>query len=148
MLKPHYVLLLVSLVADGGSTSTRPDAGPSGKQDGGISAITDGGATAGIRWPTDLRPLATLDGPAILAAHAALQRVLESFPKQDAGACESSARSLDVVVGQEGGVYFVRIDRRLDRCGWPAGSSLEFDWFELYAVSPEGKVLARRAFMP
>ncbi|WP_244224260.1 hypothetical protein [Corallococcus sicarius] len=131
MLKLHYVLLLVSLVADGGSAS-----------------ITDGGTQAGIRWPTDLRPLATLDGPAILAAHAALQRVLASFPKQDAGACESSARSLDVVVGQEGGVYFVRIDRRLDRCGWPVGSGLEFDWFELYAVSPEGKILARRAFMP
>ncbi|RKH67938.1 hypothetical protein D7W81_13205 [Corallococcus aberystwythensis] len=89
-----------------------------------------------------------MDGPAVLAANAALQRVLSGFPKKDAGACESSARSLDVVVGLEGGVYFVRIDRRLDRCGWPVGSQLEFDWFELYAVSPEGKVLGRRAVMP
>ncbi|WP_244222312.1 hypothetical protein [Corallococcus praedator] len=125
----------------------RPDAGVAVKQDGG-GVVTLTGADAGIQWPTDLQPLATLDGPAVLAAHAVLQRVLASFPKQDAGACESSARSLDVVVGQEGGVYFVRIDRRIDRCGWPVGSSLEFDWFELYAVSPEGKILARRAFMP
>ncbi|WP_158641916.1 hypothetical protein [Corallococcus sp. AB018] len=51
-------------------------------------------------------------------------------------------------MGLEGGVYFVRVDRRLDRCGWPVGSQLEFDWFELYAVSPEGKVLGRRAVMP
>ncbi|WP_233591346.1 hypothetical protein [Corallococcus sp. AB011P] len=145
MLKPHHVLLLVSLVADGGSTPSRPDAGVPAKPDGGVVA---GASDAGIQWPTDLRPLATLDGPAVLAAHAALQRVLASFPKQDAGACESSARSLDVVVGLEGGVYFVRVDRRLDRCGWPVGSQLEFDWFELYAVSPEGKVLGRRALMP
>ncbi|MFB1480416.1 hypothetical protein [Corallococcus sp. RDP092CA] len=58
------------------------------------------------------------------------------------------AESLDVVVGLEEGVYFVRVDRRLDRCGWPAGSQLELDRFELYAVSPEGKLLARRTFMP
>ncbi|RKH95421.1 hypothetical protein D7Y04_33835 [Corallococcus sp. AB038B] len=89
-----------------------------------------------------------MDGPAVLAAHAALQRVLASFPNQDAGACESSARSLDVVVGLEGGVYFVWIDRRLDRCGWPVGSQTEFDWFELYAVSPEGKVLGQRVRHP
>ncbi|GMT98373.1 hypothetical protein KH5H1_24920 [Corallococcus caeni] len=107
-----------------------------------------GASDGGIPWPTDLRPLATLEGPAVLAANAALQRVLASLSKQDAGACESSARSLDVVVGLEKGIYFVRVDRRLDRCGWPVGSQLEFDWFELYAVSPEGKVLGRRAFMP
>jgi hypothetical protein len=101
-----------------------------------------------IRWPKDLRPLATLDGPAVLAAHAALQQVLSRFPKNHAGACEASARSMDVVVGQEGGLYFVRIDRRVDRCGWAPGVSLEFDWFELYAVSPEGRVLARYAYMP
>ena len=51
-------------------------------------------------------------------------------------------------MGLEEGVYFVRVDRRLDRCGWPAGSQLELDWFELCAVSPEGKLLARRTFMP
>ncbi|WP_244221621.1 hypothetical protein [Corallococcus exercitus] len=146
MLKPHHVLLLVSLVADGGSAPSRPDAGTSAKPDGGV--VAGAPDAAGIPWPTDLRPLATLDGPAVLAANAALQRVLASFPKQDAGACESSARSLDVVVGLEGGIYFVRVDRRLDRCGWPMGSQMEFDWFELYAVSPEGKVLGRRAFMP
>jgi hypothetical protein len=101
-----------------------------------------------LRWPENLRPLATLEGPAILAAHAALQEVLSRFPKEDAGACESSARSLEVVVGLEGGVYFVRIDRRYDRCGWAPGAQLEFDWFELYAVSPEGRILARHPALP
>lgn len=148
MLKPHHILLLVSLVADGGSMSSRPDAGVPARQDAGVVVVPAGPSDAGIPWPTDLRPLATLDGPAVLAAHAALQRVLDSFPKKDSGSCESSARSLEVVVGLEGGIYFVRIDRRLDQCGWPMGSNLEFDWFELYAVSPEGKVLARRAVMP
>lgn len=47
-------------------------------------------------------------------------------------------------------MYIVRINQRMDKCGWvvPEGFSLEMDWFELYAVSPEGKVLARYPFAP
>jgi hypothetical protein len=92
--------------------------------------------------------MATLDGPAVLAAHAVLQRVLSRFPKEHAGACEHSARSLEVVVGYEEGVYFVRVDRRPDKCGEAPGVSLEFDWFELYAVSADGQILARYPHMP
>ncbi|KFE67232.1 hypothetical protein DB31_8585 [Hyalangium minutum] len=38
----------------------------------------------------------------------------------------------------------------MDKCGWkvPPGFSTEMDWFELYAVSPEGKVLARYPYSP
>ncbi|MCP3102163.1 hypothetical protein LZ198_25165 [Myxococcus sp. K15C18031901] len=140
MLKPLHLLLLTSLMADGGTPAPKP-APPS---DAGTSAS----ATDSIRWPKDLRPLATLDGPAVLAAHAALQQVLSRFPKERSTQCESSAKSLDVVVGLEDGVYFVRVDRRPDRCGWPPGASLEFDWFELYAVTPEGRILARHPSMP
>jgi hypothetical protein len=104
-----------------------------------------------IRWPENLRPLATLEGPAVLAAHAALQHLLARFEKEGvAGRCGYSAKGLELVVGEEGGVYFVRIDQRMDKCGWvvPRGFSTEMDWFELYAVSPNGRVLARYPYAP
>ncbi|WP_240360098.1 hypothetical protein [Pyxidicoccus caerfyrddinensis] len=96
-----------------------------------------------------MRPLATLDGPAVLAAHAALQQLLSSFPKESAGTCSHSAKAMEVVVGQEGGLYFVRINQRVEKCGgFAPGFNLTLDWFELYAVSPEGQVLARYPFQP
>jgi hypothetical protein len=151
MLKPYHFIPIVLLSVDGGAFVPQPDHPASGVDagiaDAGIAAPPPGAADS-IRWPENLRPLATLDGPAVLAANAALQRVLSRFPKEYAGACEYSARSMEVVVGQEGGLYFVRIDRRADKCGWAPGFNLEFDWFELYAVSPEGRVLARYPYMP
>ncbi|MCP3141477.1 hypothetical protein [Pyxidicoccus xibeiensis] len=112
--------------------------------------VPDAGAAEPIRWPENLRPLATLDGPAVIAAHAALQHLLARFPKEYAGKCGYSPKGLDVIVGQEGDLYFVRIDQRMDRCGWvaPPGFSTETDWFELYAVSPDGRVLARAPYSP
>lgn len=175
MLKPHYFALLVSLLVDGGTTAPAPSDGADGgivlpqpntpdapRPDGGTVVSqpprpeTDGGTDAsqpvitdGIRWPNDLRPLAILDGPAILAAHAALQRTLARFPKEYAGACSYSAKALEVVVGQEEGLYFVRVNRRIDRCGrMTPGAKASLDWFELYAVSPEGRVLARYPYHP
>ncbi|WP_240356150.1 MULTISPECIES: hypothetical protein [Myxococcus] len=144
MLKPHYFVLFVSLLADGGTEPPKAKAS---------TPVSDAGTPSpngvdSIPWPKDLRPLATLDGPAVLAAHAALQQVLSRFPKGGTSTCEFSAKSLDVVVGQEAGLYFVRIDRRPERCGWAPGVSLEFDWFELYAVSPDGRVLGRHPYMP
>ncbi|RKH63118.1 hypothetical protein D7W81_20985 [Corallococcus aberystwythensis] len=89
-----------------------------------------------------------MDGPAVLAAHAALKRVLSRYPKEYAKSCAFSAKGMEVVVGEERGMYFVRINPRPDKCGWEAGTVLGFDVFELYAVSPEGKVLARYPSMP
>jgi hypothetical protein len=90
-----------------------------------------------------------LDGPAVLAAHAAMERVLARFPKEYAGTCAYSAKALEVIVGEEGGLYFVRINPRPDKCGrFAPGVNLSLDWFELYAVSPEGKVLARYPYHP
>lgn len=162
MLKLHHFIPLVLLSVDGGTVVPQlnppvsgadagiADAGiaDAGVADAGIAASPPSGAPDSIRWPENLRPLATLEGSAVLAANAALQRVLSRFPREYAGACEYSARSMEVVVGQEGGLYFVRIDRRPDMCGWAPGFNLEFDWFELYAVSPEGRVLARYPYMP
>lgn len=152
MLKPLQLVLLVSLLADGGAPSppkakpvpTSPDAG-SNLDAGSVPGVQ---SAESIPWPKDLKPLATLDGSAVVAAHAALQQVLARFPKGTANTCEFSARSLDVVVGHEAGMYFVRIDRRPERCGWNPGASLEFDWFELYAVSSDGRVIARYPHAP
>jgi len=56
---------------------------------------------------------------------------------------------MEVLVGQQGGLYFVRINRRLDKCGRAApGISAGFDWFELYAVSPDGQILERYPYHP
>lgn len=51
---------------------------------------------AGIEWPEELRPLATLDGPAVVAANAALQHLLASFPKESARSCSHSAKAMEV----------------------------------------------------
>ncbi|WP_267571961.1 hypothetical protein [Corallococcus sp. bb12-1] len=118
------------------------------------NAGVDGGSASkpiiveGIQWPEVLQPLATLDGPAVLAAHAVMQRVLSGYPKQYAKSCAFSAKGLEVIVGEERGMYFVRVQRRPDKCGWAPGTVLGFDEFELYAVSPEGKVLARYPHHP
>jgi hypothetical protein len=145
-----------SLAVDGGTVAPsprleEPDAGSGASRPsvGGLDAGTAGSAES-IRWPEDLRPLATLDGPAVPAAHAALQHLLARLAKEGAMGCGSSAKAMEVLVGQEGGLYFVRIDQRMDRCGWrvPPGFSTQTDWFELYAVSLEGQVLARAPFAP
>jgi hypothetical protein len=153
MLRLYHFILVVSLLADGG-VATHPSSSP--EMDGGTVAhqpgtsMADGGAIAeGIHWPDDVRPLATLDGPAVLAAHAALQRLLARVPKEYAGTCSYSAKAMEVIVGQEGGLYFVRINRRVEKCGrFAPGVNTSPHWFELYAVSPEGKVLARYPYAP
>lgn len=152
MLRPHHVILLVSLLADGG---TAPTSSVAEGLDAGIahppSSIqgTDAGTVApkpkdsnSVPWPeTELEPLATLDGPAILAAHTVLQQVMQRFPEGSAKSCAFSPRSLELVVGYEAGWYFVRVNRRVDKCPeFGPGVVLELDWFELYAVSPEGRV--------
>ncbi|MFP2930285.1 hypothetical protein ACLESO_34835 [Pyxidicoccus sp. 3LG] len=103
----------------------------------------------GIEWPDELRPLATLDGPAVLAANAALQQLLASLPKEHAKSCAHSAKAMEVIVGEQGGLYFVQINQRVEKCGrFAPGFNLTLDWFELYAVSPDGKVLARYPHAP
>jgi hypothetical protein len=106
----------------------------------------------GIRWPDEVRPLATLDGPAVLAANAAMQAVLARLAKENkeyAGHCDFSAKAMEVVVGEGAGMYIVRVNQRVDKCGWAApGFETETDWLELYAVSPEGKILARYPYHP
>lgn len=160
MVKPHYIFLLVSLMADGGTVAPTPgpaalDAGvatgPTGptKPDAGTHPLRPI-ITGNVRWPDEVKTLTTLDAPAVVAANAALQALLARFAKEGVSGCGYSAKGLELTVGEGGGMYIVRIDQRMDKCGWtvPPGFSLEMDWFELYAVSPEGKVLARYPFAP
>lgn len=152
MLRPHHVILLVSLLADGGTVSTppstaSPDAGTTHPrpalqgQDAGTIAPKPRYSTE-VPWPEkELEPLATLDGPAVLAAHAVLQQVMKRFSEEGLKSCAFSPRSLELVVGYDAGWYFVRVNRRVDKCPeFGPGVVLEYDWFELYAVSPEGRV--------
>jgi hypothetical protein len=66
---------------------------------------------------------------------------MKRFPKEYTKACTFSPRSLEVVIGYDTGWYFVRVNRRVDKCpGFGPGVNLEFDWLEMYAVSPDGRV--------
>lgn len=172
MLRPHHFILLVSLLADGGTTTSpsghsEPDAGtaaapaPLTAPDAGATGAPasppapDAGTVArkpviidGFRWPEDdeLRLLTLLDGRAIVAAHAAIQAQMALFAKEDKryiGHCNASPKAMDVVIFEGKDLYIVRINRRLDRCGWAHPSLNETFDPELYAVSPEGRVLAR-----
>ncbi len=90
--------------------------------------------------------LTLLDGRAIVAAHAAIQEQQARFAKEDkryVGSCEASPKAMDVLVFEGDGLYFIRINRRLDRCGSFHPSFNEGFAPQLYAVSPEGRVLAR-----
>lgn len=153
MPKPQLYLLLAAWLAQGGAL---PAPGGAGARDAGVAPSgplapqmdagpRDAGALASgsIPWPQEeLSPLATLDGSAVLAAHAVLEQVQEQRFAKDAGhSCVFSPRALDVLITQQDGWYFVRVNRRVDRCpGFGPGVSLETDWFELYAVSPDGRV--------
>ncbi|AKQ70201.1 hypothetical protein A176_007113 [Myxococcus hansupus] len=85
--------------------------------------------------------MGTMDGPAVLAAHGVLQEVMKRFPKAASKSCAFSPRALEFVVGYRNGWHFVRVNRRVDKCPeFGPGVSLEYDGFELYAVSPEGRI--------
>jgi hypothetical protein len=107
------------------------------------------GNPSAIPWPEEeLTPLATLEGPAILAANAALQQVMERFSKENTRHCVYSPKSLELIIGYQAGWYFVRVNHRIDQCpDFGPGVQLEFDWFELYAYSPDGR-LERYPYAP
>jgi hypothetical protein len=159
MLSPHHLLLLVTLLADGGTvpippSTTSPDAGtaalPSSLKapDAGTAAPKPGTSSA-VPWPEEeFAPLATLDGPAILAAHAALQQVMKRFPKEYTRQCAFSPKALELIIGYQAGWYFIRVNHHVDKCPeFGPGFTAEFDWFELYAYSPDGR-LERYPYMP
>jgi hypothetical protein len=102
----------------------------------------------GVEWPgrkdsADITSLGEMNGGAALAASAAIRAVIQRLgPGSELFAkCPSPAAALDARVFKWRDVYYVTVDERFDRCG---GARSRFpDWFESYAVSPEGVVLAR-----
>jgi hypothetical protein len=120
------------------------------KPDAGTLTFTDSTGKE-IHWPERATPIVLLEGSAVVAANAALQHLVASFAKERPNACTLSAKAMDVMVSEQGGLYFVQIYQRVDRCGFRPlhpYASMWNDWFELYAVSPEGKVLARYPYCP
>lgn len=103
---------------------------------------------ASVKWPgrkdvSDVTSLGSVDGGMALAASAAIQEVVRTRgPQSEVFArCPSPAAALDARVFKWRDVYYVTVDERFDRCG---GARSRFpDWFESYAVSPTGVVLAR-----
>ena len=103
----------------------------------------------GVEWPgrrdaSDITNLGAVDGGAALAASAAIQQVIQRVgPESELfSKCPSPAAALDARVFKWRDVYYVTVDERFDRCG---GARNRFPgWFESYAVSPAGEVLARR----
>ncbi|WP_375770681.1 hypothetical protein NR798_07215 [Archangium gephyra] len=106
-------------------------------------------AGGGIEWPgrrdvSDITNLGAVDGGAALAASAAIREVVQRVgPESELfSKCPSPAAALDARVFMWRNVYYVTVDERFDRCG--EARSRFPDWFESYAVSPAGVVLARR----
>lgn len=103
----------------------------------------------GVEWPgrrdaSDITNLGAVDGGAAVAASAAIREVVQRVgPESELFAqCPSPAAALDARVFKWRDVYYVTVDERFDRCNGPR--SRFPDWFESYAVSPAGQVLARR----
>ncbi|AGC49002.1 hypothetical protein MYSTI_07730 [Myxococcus stipitatus DSM 14675] len=102
-----------------------------------------------VPWPdehTSRKLVDPLEAGAALAAASAIREVVSSppFPNLFTG-CSSPEQGLDVSVftGQTPGLYFVAVEQRFDRCGGASGRVL--DWWEVYAVTAQGVVVAKAA---
>lgn len=94
-----------------------------------------------IRWPENLTSLAVLDGPALAVANVALRHVLAQkvYPAE----CESSAEAFKATVGYQEPLYYVRIEARAERCNQVVpGVDPQPGWFRVYALFPDGRMLA------
>ena len=104
-----------------------------------------------IQWPTPeeltkLRPITgELSGEVAVVAAAAIKQTLRDWKAQGLFAgCPTPAAGLGATVYMWKGTYYVSISERFDRCGRARSGML--DWWEVFAVSPEGDVLARHPF--
>jgi len=100
-----------------------------------------------VTWPDEHSArtvVEPMEAGAALAAAGAIREVVRTnpFPNLFAG-CSSPEQGLDVSVfaGPTPGLYFVVVDQRFHRCGGPSGRVL--DWWEVYAVTPQGVVVAK-----
>jgi hypothetical protein len=100
-----------------------------------------------VEWPEDEQSVKTVlpstEAGATLAAAAAIREMVRTNtePRVFWG-CASPEQGLnvDVFTGPTPGLYYVVLDQRFDRCGGPSGRVL--DWRYVYAVTPQGEVIA------
>jgi hypothetical protein len=116
-----------------------------------ISRLWPRPAQPPIQWPTSeelagLQPVTgEFSGEVAVVAAAAIQQCIRDWKAQGLfEGCPTPATGLGVTVYQWKGTYYVSISERFDRCGRSRSGML--DWWEVFAVSPEGEVLGRDPF--
>lgn len=144
MRKLHHLALFAVLSLAGGAASAQPSA--PAPTEGGKAAEQETDPLGKTPWPAKPRLLVALDGRAVVAARTGLWERMNLFLKEDkryAGTCDASPKALDVVLSEADELYVVRVERRVERCGWADASFNAAFEPELYAVSREGKTLMR-----
>jgi hypothetical protein len=142
MMNLHQFILLAALSMDGGAIPPQPV--PQGPDAG--TAAPKPVILEGTSWPEKPRLLTTLDGRAIVAANIAIRERMKLLVKEDkrnAGICDASPKAMDVLIFEAEGMYVVRLNPRVDRCGWADPSFNNAFEPDLYAISPERKILMR-----
>ncbi len=107
-----------------------------------------------VVWPGEDDPsvktiVPLTEAGAALAAAGAIRELVKTNkdPRLFRG-CSSPEQGLDVAVfiGPTPGLYYVVLDEHFNRCGGPRGRVL--DWWYVYAVTPQGEVVARAPIPP
>lgn len=126
----------------------------------GLAAVLPGCATPAaawkgqVEWPNDYsgkKLVPFMEAGAALAATAAIRETVRQGLATDSGlfwGCSSPEQGLDVAVyrGPTPGLYYVMLEERFDRCGGPRYRVL--DWWHVYAVTPQGEVVAEAPLPP
>lgn len=105
-----------------------------------------------VQWPDERSSSTVLpftEAGAAVAAAGALQEVIRTNPHPHLfDGCTTPAQGLDVAVfkGPTHGLYYVAVEQRFSRCGGPNGRVL--DWWQVYAVTPQGEVVAKAPRTP
>ena len=100
-----------------------------------------------IEWPADDTPATVSDFNAsgIIAARAALEKVLDDtkdIPELYYG-CSRPEDGLGVRLWDMRTYWVVDVSQHFNRCKGHTSVGRVLDWSEIYAVSPDGQVLAR-----
>jgi hypothetical protein len=107
-----------------------------------------------VAWPDEGDPsvktvVSLTEAGAALAAAGAIREFVRTNkdPRLFRG-CSSPEQGLDVAVftGPTPGLYYVVLDEHFNRCGGPRGRVL--DWHYVYAVTPQGEVVAEDPIGP
>lgn len=99
-----------------------------------------------VEWPDDdssRNIVPFMEAGAALAAAAAIREMIKTNPHPHLfQGCASPEQGLEVAVynGPTAGLYYVMLEERFERCGGPRYRVL--DWWHVYAVTPQGEIVA------